>query len=81
MAVSAELEDRIVYVNGEYVAARDATILLFDRGFLFGDGIYELTAVFVGKLVVSVTYMKRLCRSTGEIGITMSMSEYESVQI
>ena len=46
MAVSAEeLENRIVYVNGEYVTARDARISIFDRGFLFGDGIYEVTAV------------------------------------
>ncbi|MBO1023201.1 D-amino-acid transaminase [Ochrobactrum sp. SD129] len=81
MAVSAELEDRIVYVNGEYVAARDAKISIFDRGFLFGDGIYEVTAVLDGKLVDSDPHMKRLRRSTGEIGIPMPMSEDEIVEI
>lgn len=81
MAVSAELEERIVYVNGEYVAARDAKISIFDRGFLFGDGIYEVTAVLDGKLIVSNPHMKRLRRSTGEIGIPMPMSEDEIVEI
>ncbi|WP_421522196.1 D-amino-acid transaminase [Ochrobactrum quorumnocens] len=81
MAVSAELEERIVYVNGEYVAARDAKISIFDRGFLFGDGIYEVTAVLDGKLIDSNPHMKRLRRSTGEIGIPMPMSEDEIVEI
>ncbi|MFD1199277.1 D-amino-acid transaminase [Brucella gallinifaecis] len=81
MSVSAEIEDRIVYVNGEYVSARDAKISIFDRGFLFGDGIYEVTAVLDGKLVDSAPHMKRLRRSTGEIGIPMPMSEDEIVEI
>lgn len=80
-ASAAELENRIVYVNGEYVAARDARISIFDRGFLFGDGIYEVTAVLEGKLVDSEPHMQRLRRSTGEIGIAMPMSEDEIVTI
>ncbi|OEI83234.1 D-amino-acid transaminase [Brucella sp. BO3] len=80
-ASAAELENRIVYVNGEYVAARDARISIFDRGFLFGDGIYEVTAVLEGKLVDSGPHMQRLRRSTGEIGIAMPMSEDEIVTI
>ena len=82
MAVTAEdLENRIVYVNGDYVAARDARISIFDRGFLFGDGIYEVTAVLEGKLIDSGPHMTRLRRSTGEIGIPMPLSEDEIVAI
>ncbi len=82
MAVSAQdLENRIVYVNGEYIAARDARISIFDRGFLFGDGIYEVTAVLDGKLIDSEPHMARLLRSTGEIGITMPISTEEIVAI
>src|SRR5690606_29470337 len=82
MAVSAEdLENRIVYVNGEYVPARDARISIFDRGFLFGDGIYEVTAVLEGKLIDSEPHMRRLRRSTGEIGIPMPMDENEIVAV
>lgn len=82
MAVSAQdLENRIVYVNGDYVAARDAQISIFDRGFLFGDAIYEVTAVLDGKLVDSQPHMARLRRSTGEIGIAMPLDEDEIVAI
>ncbi len=40
---------RIVYVNGDYVPEEDAKISVFDRGFLFGDGVYEVTSVLDGK--------------------------------
>ena len=36
---------RIVYVNGEYVTEDKAQISIFDRGFLFADGVYEVTSV------------------------------------
>ncbi len=79
--MAADIENRIVYVNGDYVAARDARVSVFDRGFLFGDGIYEVTAVLDGKLVDSGPHMARLHRSTGEIGVPMPMGEDEIVAI
>ena len=42
---------RIVYVNGEYVREEEAKISIFDRGFLFADGVYEVTSVIGGKLI------------------------------
>ena len=42
---------RTVYVNGEYVAEEDAKVSVFDRGFLFADGIYEVSSVLDGKLI------------------------------
>ncbi len=36
---------RIVYLNGAFLPEHEAHISIFDRGFLFGDGIYEVTAV------------------------------------
>ena len=42
---------RIVYVNGDYVPEEEAKISVFDRGFLFADGVYEVTSVLDGKLV------------------------------
>ncbi|PWL17168.1 D-amino acid aminotransferase [Falsochrobactrum shanghaiense] len=82
MTVSShDTENRVTYVNGEYIAARDARISIFDRGFLFGDGIYEVTAVLDGKLIDSAAHMARLRRSTGEIGITLPWSEEEIVAI
>ena len=42
---------RIVYLNGEYLAQADAKISVFDRGYLFGDGVYEVIPIILGKLV------------------------------
>ena len=42
---------RIVYVNGDYVPEDQAKVSVFDRGFLFADGVYEVTSVLEGKLL------------------------------
>ena len=42
---------RIVYVNGSYLPEAEAKVSVFDRAFLFGDGVYEVTAVLDGRLV------------------------------
>lgn len=60
---------RIVYVNGEYVPEEQGKISIFDRGFLFADGVYEVTAVINGRLVDYDPHMERLERSLGEIRI------------
>ena len=58
---------RIVYVNGEYVPEEQGKISIFDRGFLFADGVYEVTAVIHGKLIDYEPHMERLDRSLNEI--------------
>jgi D-alanine transaminase len=58
---------RVVYVNGEYLAEEDAKISVFDRGFLFSDGVYEVSSVLDGKLVDNAAHLKRLERSLGEL--------------
>jgi D-alanine transaminase len=55
--------NRIVYVNGEYVPEAEAKVSVFDRGFLFADGVYEVTPVVNGKLVDYDPHMERLDRS------------------
>lgn len=60
---------RIAYVNGRYLPLEEATISIMDRGFLFGDGIYEVTAVIGGKFVDNEPHLVRLGRSLDAIGI------------
>ncbi len=60
---------RIVYVNGRFVPFEEATIPIMDRGFLFADGIYEVSAVLNGRLVDNEAHLARLDRSLAEIGI------------
>jgi len=58
-----------VYLNGHYIAARDASISPLDRGFLFGDGIYEVVRALNGKLVEAERHWARLDRSLRETRI------------
>jgi D-alanine transaminase len=65
---------RTVYVNGEYLPEKDGKISIFDRGFLFADGVYEVTAVVNGNFVDFGPHMERLERSLEEIRIAMPCS-------
>jgi len=60
---------RTVYVNGTYLPENEATVSIFDRGFLFADGVYEVTSVLDGKLIDFDGHAKRLARSLGELGM------------
>lgn len=58
---------RTAWVNGVFVAAEEARISPFDRGFLFADSVYEVTAVVGGKLLDMGRHMDRLERSLREL--------------
>jgi D-alanine transaminase len=63
--------EQIVYVDGAFVPAADAKVSVFDRGFLFADGIYEVSAVLDGKLIDNDSHLARLERSVGEIALKL----------
>jgi D-alanine transaminase len=65
---------RIVYVNGSYVPEEEAKVSVFDRAFLFGDGVYEVTAVLGGRLVDFEPHLARLDRSLDEIALVAPLS-------
>ena len=66
-----------VYLNGDILPAGDAKISVFDRGFLFGDGIYEVMAQINGRFFYKEAHMARLRRCLGEIGIDFDASTLE----
>lgn len=66
---------RTVFVNGQYVPEDQAQVSIFDRGFVFGDGIYEVVPVIGGKMVDKAPFLERLKRSLGELRIDMPMSD------
>lgn len=66
---------RIAYVNGSYVAEADAKVSIFDRGFLFADGVYEVTPIVNGKLVDYDAHMERLDRSLNELSMAWPCSK------
>jgi D-alanine transaminase len=63
--------DPIAYVNGSFVPLADARVSVLDRGFLFADGIYEVSAVLEGKLIDNEAHLARLQRSVGEIALPL----------
>lgn len=71
----------IVYINGEFCEANEAKISPFDRGFIFGDGIYEVVPVVNGKLVDRLDFWERFERSLGEIELKcpLSREKYEAM--
>lgn len=60
---------RIAYVNGTFVPLSEAKISIMDRGFLFADGVYEVSAVVNGQLVDNEAHLLRLDRSLAELAI------------
>ena len=70
---------RIVYVNGKYVDEENAMVSVFDRGFLFADGVYEVTTVMQGALIDNEGHLKRLRRSLNELNMPSPASDEEIV--
>lgn len=66
--------DRIAWVNGAFVAERDAVVSIFDRGFLFADGVYEVVTLVGGHFVDLAPHLDRLWRSAGEIALDVPLS-------
>lgn len=66
---------RVAYVNGAYVPLAAARVSIQDRGFQFGDAVYEVWAVREGRLFDRDAHLARLKRSLGELGMAMPMSE------
>ena len=73
---------RTVYVSGDFVPEEEAKISVFDRGFLFGDGVYEVSSVLDGKLVDNRAHLERLKRSLGELqlGCPVPVDEIPAIQ-
>ena len=63
------MSHRTCWLNGTYVAEEHAHVSIFDRGLLFGDGVYEVAAVFNGRLLDADRHLVRLERSMREIGL------------
>jgi len=59
----------IVYLNGEFIPVEQAKISPLDRGFLFGDGIYEVIPFYFGKMVGFTAHIDRMINGLAAIGI------------
>jgi D-alanine transaminase len=70
-----------VYLNGEFLPLEAARISVMDRGFLFGDGVYEVIPVYAGKLLRLREHLARLENSLAEIRMSnpLELGEWEQL--
>jgi len=59
----------LVYINGQFKPQAEATVSVFDRGFIFGDGVYEVWRVVNGRLFQADRHFARLARGLREVRI------------
>lgn len=72
---------RTVYLNGDYLPEEEAKVSVFDRGFVMGDAVYEVTSVLEGKILEFEGHMVRLARSMAELEMTGNLSRDEWLEI
>ncbi|NUA30049.1 D-amino acid aminotransferase [Cupriavidus basilensis] len=63
------MNEEIVYLNGELTPLSEARVPVLDRGFIFGDGVYEVVPIYAGKPFRLPQHLARLARSLDIIGI------------
>lgn len=68
-------------MNGEFYSKKEASISVFDRGFLFSDSVYEVSAVLEGKLVDWKEHFARLIRSLSHLSLVNNFKEEDFYQI
>jgi D-alanine transaminase len=73
-AILSDLGVNTVYLNGEFVRPELAMISPFDRGFIFGDGVYEVVPVFGGRLFRLPHHLRRLRDSLAAIDLAPPLS-------
>ena len=70
-----------VFINGEFVNEEDAKVSYEDRGYVFGDGIYEYIRAYDGKLFTVKEHFERFLRSAEEIGLDLNYTIEELIEL
>jgi branched-chain amino acid aminotransferase len=71
----------VAYVNGEYKPLSEASVSIFDHGFLYGDGVFEGMRVFDGGFFRPELHMERLTRSARSLGLALPVETDEILNI
>lgn len=69
------MSNKFVYLNGNFMPIEQASVSVLDRGFLFGDGVYEVIPVFGNNLLRVDEHLQRLGRSLSRISLDNPLSE------
>lgn len=71
----------VVYLNNQFVPKEQAKISVFDRGFLFADAVYEVTAVIDSQLIDFDEHFQRLQRSCKELELSLPITKLQLIDI
>ena len=72
--------DDIIFLNGDFISKSDAQISIMDRGFLFGDGVYELIPIYNGKTFLIDKHLSRLGNSLKLINMKNDYAEIVNIK-
>lgn len=75
------MENKKVYLNGEYLPLSEAKVSVLDRGFLFGDGVYEVIPAYSGRLFCFDAHLERLNKSLQAVRIDLKFSAEQWLDI
>ncbi|MEJ7688783.1 MAG: aminotransferase class IV, partial [Variovorax sp.] len=75
--IADALPDSLCYLDGTYGPLRDAKVSVLDRGFIFGDGVYEVVPVYAGRPFCFEEHMARLDRSLAELRIANPFDRFQ----
>ena len=73
--------DKIVFLNGDYMPADEAKVSVFDRGYMFGDGVYEVVPVVNYTVLDREPFLERFDRSLRELDLKWPMSKNEFLKM
>src|SRR5438552_1510064 len=63
-----------IYLNDRFVPKEEAVVSVFDRGFLYGDGVFETLRAYRGRIFQLTEHLARLERSASELGIALPVT-------
>lgn len=75
------LQNKIVFLNDQFLPIDEAKVSVLDRGFLFGDGVYEVIPVFGEKPLREIEHLERLEKSLSRVSLANPHTEAEWMQL
>ena len=72
--------DDVIFLNGDFISKSNAQISIMDRGFLFGDGVYELIPIYNGKTFLIDKHLSRLDNSLKLINMKNDSAEIVNIK-
>lgn len=71
----------VYFIDGRFTKQNEISISIDDRGYYFGDGVYEVIKVYNGQLFTAKEHIERLFKSAAKIQLTLSYTEKEITEI